>query len=149
MFEVADQNSDFRELWANFSRSGNQEEYYQGWIELQCARIPHVKGGVLVLRSEEQDAYTPVARWPAAKDILQPLVELAERVIDEDCGLVSDLALADVDVAEGMQHYGVAYPLKIEQKITGVIVVAVSVDRDKQLADAMENLQSGAHPPTG
>ena len=105
MFEVADQNSDFRELWASFSRSGNQEEYYQGWIELQCARIPHVKGGVLVLRSEEQDAYTPVARWPAAKDILQPLVELAERVIDEDCGLVSDLALADVDVAEGFRPF--------------------------------------------
>ena len=143
MSEIAEHNSDFRDLWANFSRSGNQDEYYQGWIELQCARIPHVKGGMLVLRSEEQDAYTPVARWPAAKGILPALLELADKVIEEDCGLVSDLSLPDVDVAEGMQHYGVAYPLKIDQKITGVIAVAVSVDRDKQLADAMENLQWG------
>jgi multidrug resistance efflux pump len=143
MFEVADQNSDFRELWANFSSSGNQEDYYQGWIELQCARIPHVKAGVLVLRTEEQDTFTPIACWPAGKDIFQPLIELAERVIDEDCGLVSDLVWPDVDRPEGFQHYGVAYPLKIDQQITGVISIAVCVDKDKQLADAMENLQWG------
>ena len=143
MYEVVDQNSDFRELWANFSRSGNQEEYYQGWIELQCARIPHVKGGVLVLRTDERDAFAPIACWPAGQDIFQPLVELAERVIDEDSGLVSDLVLPDVDGPEGFQHYGVAYPLKVDQQITGVISIAVCVDRDKQLADAMENLQWG------
>ncbi len=143
MLEVADQTSDFRELWANFSRSGNQEEYCHGWIELQCARIPHVKSGVLVLRTEERDAFTPIASWPAGKDIFQPLVELAERVIDEDCGLVSDLVLPDADGPEGFQHYGVAYPLKIDQQITGVISIAVYVDRDKKLADAMENLQWG------
>jgi len=62
-------------------------------------------------------------------------------VIDEDCGLVSDLALPDADGPEGFQSYGVAYPLKIDQQITGVISIAVYVDRDKQLADAMENLQ--------
>jgi multidrug resistance efflux pump len=143
MSEIAEQNTEYRELWASFSRSANQEQYYQGWIELQCARIPEVKSAVLVLQAEDRDAFTPVACWPAGKEASQALVELAERVIDEDCGLVSELASPDDAAPETRQYYGVAYPLKIDQQITGVISIAVYVDRDKQLADAMENLQWG------
>jgi len=144
MMNEAVQSSDYRELWAGFSRSGSQLEYCQGWLNLQCARIAHVRQGVLVLRDDDQQSvFSPVAHWPAGETAGAPLIDLADRVIAEDCGLVSQLATSVPENSPAARYYGVAYPLKVEQEITGVVAIAVGIEAEAELADAMENLQWG------
>jgi RND family efflux transporter MFP subunit len=131
-------------LWASFSSSDSQLEYCQGWLDLQCARIAHVRQGILVLRDDDQYlVFSPVAHWPVGEVADASLIDLADRVIVEDCGLVSQLATTTPENGPASQYYGVAYPLKVEQEITGVVAIAVGIEAETELADAMENLQWG------
>jgi len=145
MSEQTGWSSDYRDLWHRFSHSNNQLEYCQGWLDLQCARIQHARRGVLVLRTGEQvqDSFSPVARWPADQELSQPLVDLADRVIEEEFGLVSELETADASANAAHGRYGVSYPLKIDQQIAGIVSIAVAADQEQELADAMEKLQWG------
>jgi len=141
MVQQSDQSSAFRDLWSAFSRSGNQAEYCQGWLHLQCARIPHATRGVLLLRTgqEGSGSYSLAGCWPKAGAATSDIIALVDRAIEEKCGLVSEL---DSDDA---QHalYGVAYPLKIDQDIAGVVSVVIEAQEQHALAYAMEQLQWG------
>lgn len=145
MFQDSGQSSAFRDLWSVFSRSGNQAEYCQGWLNLQCARIPHATNGVLVLRTDQQEpgAYSLIGHWPETEEPPNDIVELVDRVIEEECGLVSELeGVPDRgDLQYGL--YAVAYPLRIDQKIAGVVSVAIKSQEESALAYAMEQLQWG------
>lgn len=145
MTEQGNWSAGYRDLWQRFSRSDNQAEYCQGWLDLQCARIPGARHGVLVLRTDERSdqAFHAVAHWPAQVELRQALIELAERVIDEEFGLVSEFGADQGQQRGDGREYGVAYPLKVDQRITGVISIGVAAGHEQELADAMENLQWG------
>ncbi|OQX32100.1 MAG: hypothetical protein B0D96_01255 [Candidatus Sedimenticola endophacoides] len=145
MLQTSSQGSEFSDLWSAFSRSGSQAEYCQRWLDLQCARIPYAKNAILLLRTEQHSAsnFTPIGQWPENGEALSAIVELADRVIEEQCGLVSDLdqqvTVDDIQV----DLYGVAYPLKVDQQIAGVVAVAIATRAESALAYAMEQLQWG------
>ncbi len=145
MQQTSDDSSEFRDLWVSFSQSASQAEYCQRWLELQCARIPYAKSGVLLLRadSEGNESYTVTGSWPASSEPQEAIAELADRVVDEQCGLVSDLEEQALINDIPMSLYGVAYPLKIDQQIAGIVAVAVAAGGDKALAFSMEQLQWG------
>ena len=139
------QASEYGQLWSAFSGSGNQAEYCQGWLDLQCARIPHSHSGVLLLRTDQNntDTYTAIAHWPIGRQTLRSLVDLANWVIDERSGLVSELDESSEAGNENSTLYGVAYPLKIDSQIAGVVAVAIDVQEPSSLAYAEEQLQWG------
>lgn len=144
MFQTSDKSSAFRDLWSAFSRSGNQAEYCQCWLNLQCARIPHATSGVLVLRTDQQESgvYSTLGHWPESDEPRDDIIELVDRVIEEECGLVSELEdLPDSDRQNSL--YAVAYPLRIDQDIAGVVSVAIETKEENALAYSMEQLQWG------
>lgn len=143
--ESTDRSSGFRELWTAFSGTANQNEYCQAWLDLQCARIDHALRATLILRTGEQesDAFEPVGVWPEAEELFPPLMELAERVIEEECGLVSEFEMPPGTEHKGLSTYTVGYPLKVEGEIAGVVAMAMGVKHERELAEAMEQLQWG------
>ncbi|MES9872453.1 MAG: efflux RND transporter periplasmic adaptor subunit [Candidatus Sedimenticola sp. 6PFRAG7] len=145
MLQSSGQSSEFSDLWSAFSQSGNQVGYCQGWLDLQCARIPYAQSAVLLLRTDQADSknFSAIGRWPNGDEPIPAILELAERVLDEQCGLVSELddiaTISDIQVS----LFGVAYPLKVDQQIAGVVSVAIGAQADSALAYAMEQLQWG------
>ncbi|MGE0484730.1 MAG: HlyD family efflux transporter periplasmic adaptor subunit [Gammaproteobacteria bacterium] len=127
-------SSDLQTLWHAFAHATNQQAYGQAWLDLQCARLPGTRAGVLVLAAQQDDsAFETVASWPAATAVPAALSALVEDAIDEACGLVGTLDAGT----------GIAYPLSIDGRVAGVVALAVDLDRDEQLAAAMERLQWG------
>jgi len=94
---------------------------------------------ILVVRGED-DAFRPVALWPAQASHLEQLSELVEHVIDDGSGFISPLAVDDADTGKA---YGVAYPVAQSGRLYAVVALALVVNSDQQLQKAMRQLQWG------
>ena len=123
---------DIRELWALFSAAKDRDQYCQGWLSLQCTRIPGVDVATLVLISPE--GLQPVALWPQGAEASQDLTDLIEEVIREGSGLVHSLP-------EG--RFGAALPVRMDDQMVGVIAARMSVDV-ANLSVVMEQFQWGS-----
>lgn len=122
------------ELWAAFSTACNADDYYHGWLGLQSGLIPGVVQSLLIVANEAQQ-FSPVAGWPQDNNDPVRLSDVVERVLEERCGLL-------VEIADSA-NYAIAYPLFIDEKLHGVVALEVHVAAEAQLQQAMEQLQWG------
>ncbi len=128
-------------LWASFSAAQSSEEFWNGWLALQCSFNRGVVQGVLVMAGA-QGAWNPVATWPATGGDPARLVEVCERVLDERCGLLLELEPAD-QTGGPIAHYGIGYPLLVDDQLQGVVALEIADLDQAQLTTAMEQLQWG------
>lgn len=129
-------------LWVRFTQASTQDEYFNGWLALQCSLIPNVIQGVLVMGQPDSGSFVPVSKWPEEEDA-ERLAEVSERALSERCGLLVELsrpAGADVSIT---RRYGAAYPILIDGCLHGVVAVEVAVRSQGQLTTLMEQLQWG------
>lgn len=130
-------------LWPHFTSAKNQDDYYRSWLALQCNLIPNIIQAILVMGDSGTDSFKPVSKWPEEGEDAERLAEISERAIGEQCGLLVELDISS-DVAVGSQpHYGVAYPIFIDDKPHGVIAAEVAARSQDQLKLVMEHLQWG------
>lgn len=122
------------ELWAAFSGACNEDDYYQGWLGLQSGLIAGVVQSVLIVANEAQQ-FSPVAGWPQEYNDPVRLSDVVERVLEERCGLL-------VEIADSA-NYAIAYPLFVDETLHGVVALEVQVTAEVQLQQAMEQLQWG------
>ena len=120
--------------WNRFAQAGTQDEYCRSWLALQCTLVEAAILGVVVLRDGDQAPYRPVAKWPEAGDGGERLAELAERVISERGGLL----------VESGPHYGMGYPILVDEVLLGVVVLEIEARGQVQLQGAMGQLRWGA-----
>jgi hypothetical protein len=140
-----DNYSEFKHnLWNQFISARNREEYFYHWLVLQCSLIPCAVQGVLFLFDPVKGAYAPVSKWPDDGQNPERLTEIAERVIEEKCGLLVELNQAGLTASAPLQHYGAAYPFFISGNLHGLVAIEIKPDREEQLAGAMGQLQWGA-----
>lgn len=130
----AEINQTTPELWAAFSSACNEEDYYQGWLGLQSGLIAGVVQSLLIVANEAQQ-FSPVAGWPQENNDPVRLSDVVERVLEERCGLLVEIADSD--------NYAIAYPLFIDEILHGVVALEVQVSAEAQLQQAMEQLQWG------
>jgi hypothetical protein len=95
------------------------------------------------MEDPNSDTYVPTTRWPEGKGEVEHLAEICERVLEERCRL-----LLEMDAASGVEvalrtHYGIAYPVLIDDALHGVAAVEVAVDSETLLKSAMAQLQGG------
>lgn len=118
----------------------NQSIDHQAWLELQCGLIGSAYAGLLVVADDDAQ-FKPVAVWPGASAGVSALTDVVEQVIEDGEGLVTNLPSQG-----GVQssHYGVAYPVRIDGRVSAVIAVAVSVGGESELSMVLHELQWGA-----
>ncbi len=121
-------------LWGAFTSARSEGEYYQSWLSLQSDSIVGAIQSLLIVRTEGEQ-FTPVAQWPELGVDPSTLSDVIERVLDEHCGLLTELATAN--------QYAVAYPVLIDEQLQGVIAFEVSVTEESELQSIMEKLQWG------
>lgn len=129
--------------WSALS-SSQSDEFFQGWLQLQCGFIPGAYCSVLALRrSDEQGQlasdFSPAALWPKATSDIEPLSELIENVITRNEGLVSNLNQPNQSDA-----FGVAYPIFVEQEVIAIVAVALVANDKNAIEFAMQQLQWGS-----
>lgn len=130
-------------LWTRFANAGSQDEYCRFWLALQCSLISTAIQGVIVLGDPESGSYTPVSKWPEEGEDPERLAEISERVLEERCGLLVELDIPAGQSASISSHYGIAYPVLIDDRLHGAIAVEVSADSEERLKSFMEHLQWG------
>ena len=134
--------------WAALS-SSQSDDFFQGWLQLQCGFIPGAYCSVLALRRTDEHGqlandFAPAALWPAASADIEPLSELIENVISRKEGLVINLAQSNQDDAASNIGYGVAYPIFIEQEMVAVVAVGLLATDKNAIEFAMQQLQWGS-----
>ena len=129
-------------LWAQFTSAGERDEYSRYWLTLQCTILANVIQGIVILAEPGKGAFSPSARWPEEGENPERLTEIAERVIEDKCGMLVELdqEKASQDKA---RSYGVAYPIYAGASFCGLVAIEVRAQSEEQLKYTMEQLQWG------
>lgn len=132
--------------WRAFSEATSPEAYAQSWLALQCLMIPGCSDGVVVLQKAGSQEFVPAAFWPAdEKRDRSHLAEVTERALREARALVNSREVPSVlDPDRSQLRYQLAYPIKVEGSLRGVVTVEVDQRPESQLESVMRQLQWGA-----
>jgi Barrel-sandwich domain of CusB or HlyD membrane-fusion/GAF domain len=125
---------DTPELWAEFTSACSEQEYYKSWLGVQSGFVTEAVQSLLVIGTVDQQ-FAPVAGWPEKGSDPQRLADVVERVLEEKCGLLVELPETTT--------YAIAYPLLVDEKLSGVVAMEIGVQNQLALRKAMEQLQWG------
>jgi len=131
-----------RALWAQFSEASSIESFCQSWLPIQCRLISGVLGGLVLLRSGEKSAYSPVAVWPDVRRQMDHLSGAAEKALNERRGILMthEAVLAD-GTRQERRH--VAFPIEVNKKLFGAVVLEVVPQSKANLEGLLRQLHWG------
>jgi RND family efflux transporter MFP subunit len=142
-FDLADaQRSELDLAWRRFGTASGPEEFCQSWLELQCRLISGVNDALVVLQKPGVETFAPLAFWPEGRRERRELGQIIERVLREGRGLLEPRAALGEPFDK--RNYLMAYPVRVDGQIRGVVGIDVAWRDDGQLQIAMRQLQWGA-----
>ena len=144
--DVADsQRAELDLTWRQFGSAANPEEFCRHWLALQCHMIGEVNNAVAVLQKPGTEAFAPLAFWPEGRRDLSHLAAVTERVLREGRGLVQPRESGVEESTHPHQpDYQIAYPIRLDGQVRGVVALDVAWREEAQLQAAMRQLQWGA-----
>lgn len=132
--------------WRAFSEAKTPEAYCQSWLTLQCLMIQGCTDAVVVLQKTGAQTFVPAAFWPVdeARD-RSHLAEVTERALREGRAVASSRQIPPApDASRTQSRHQIAFPIKIEGNLRGVVTVEVDQRVPAQLEGVMRQLQWGA-----
>lgn len=130
-------------LWSQFTSAVEREEYCLYWLTLQCAIIANVTQGIVILSDQAKENYSPAAKWPEKGANPERLTEIAERVIEDKCGMLVELDHEERARQDTVRSYGVAYPVFTGAIFCGLVALEVKAETEEELKYTLEQLQWG------
>ncbi len=151
-FQNKEQKMDIRdtrlaeqELWRRFTESATAAAFSQNWLFLQCLMLQNIRYGLLLLGPAERGPFSPVAVWPGPEHNVTHLAPSAERSLKERRGLLIHPVPGDSAGASSSGNIShVAYPIEVEGKLHGVVVLELRNASDDALQEVMRKLHWGA-----
>jgi len=131
------------DLWNEFISSRDNDEYCHNWINIQCSLISGAVQGVIFLADPVTGAFRPMSKWPGSGEDPERLREIAERVIEQKCGLLVELGASGASGSSQRHSFGAAYPFFMDGQMKGLVAVEVLADTEETLSHAMGQLQWG------
>lgn len=139
------QRSALDQTWRQFGTADNPEEFCRHWLALQCHAIGEVNDAVIVLQKPGTETFAPLAFWPETSGDRSHLAEITERALREGRGTVQAReALAGGAPLPDRPDYQLAYPLRLDGKVRGVVGMDVAWRNESHLQVAMRQLQWGS-----
>ncbi|MBM9518793.1 HlyD family efflux transporter periplasmic adaptor subunit [Desulforhopalus vacuolatus] len=123
------------ELWQSFVEADSEEEYFQSWLSLQINIVGNAALQGLMVVQRGDSSFSPVAAWSESGLSPERLSGVVERVIEEQVGLL-------VEMAEP-ERYAAAYPVLIDDALFGVVALELRAHQPQELQLAMRQLQWG------
>lgn len=130
-------DSDNLALWQSFVNPSSDNDFYQSWLSLLCKQIDEIKTGVLLLQFGDTKTFSPVAIWPLGRKELTHFGSIAQRALTEGRGIIE---------SDNESHTQLlAYPIKVEERLIGVVVV----EADTDIEPGHANIQRALYWNTG
>lgn len=131
------------QAWKQFADARSAEDFCGSWLTIQCQIIGGVADGVVVLQKPGSKALAPVAFYPDVKRDRSHLAEITERALREGRGVVNSVIATEAsDVA--LPHCQLAYPVRIDGQLRGVVGLDLEYRSEAKLRSAMRDLQWGS-----
>ncbi len=130
-------------LWKKITEASTEQDFCQSWIRLQCRIINNASGGVVVLGDPDAGHYAPVAFWPKGLRERKHFAKIIEEALKQDKGVVLKSESDDSDLSD-VENIHIAYPVRVDSEIHGVVAIEVTRQPDEQMQSAMRQLQWGA-----
>ncbi|MBC2714896.1 MAG: HlyD family efflux transporter periplasmic adaptor subunit [Desulfobacteraceae bacterium] len=128
-------------LWNNLQHSDSEPLFCQSWIQLQCSMIQGIFRAVVLWQVPEKAHLSPIAFYPDNQGNYEHYKKITETVIREKKGVV----IREKDEKESAEkfHFQLGYPVQVEDKLYGVVVLEVSIQEKLSLQANMRKLQWG------
>jgi RND family efflux transporter MFP subunit len=133
----------YEQAWRQFAQQQGVEEFCSSWLVIQCHAVGGVSDGVVVLQKPGTKSFAPVAFYPENPRDRTHLARVSERALKEGQGVAQPGAPAGEGETQG-QSYQLAYPVRLDGEIRGVVGVEIAWRPEARLQAAMRELQWGA-----
>ena len=144
-FELGEaQRGDVDVAWRAFGTASTPEQFCRSWLDLQCHLVGGVIDGVVVLQKPGVATFAPLAFWPEEGGDRSHLTEITERALREGRGIVQPRGAEAGAPASQRPDLQLAYPVRVDGRIRGVVSLSLSWRDEKQLQAAMRQVQWGA-----
>lgn len=128
-------------LWQQLSDAETDEDYCLSWLRLQCRMIDNVHQGMVLMGPADTGPFLPLAFWPEATPTPQLFDNVAQRVLRERKGVVVRFQ-ADIP-AEVPDRFHLGYPVKIDNRLHGVVALDLAHRTPEKLQSTMRQVQWG------
>ena len=122
-------------LWGAFVSADNAADFCRSWLSLQCAQVSEVRAALLLLE-QGSGTFVPAGVWPSEQTDVTYLAPGAQQCLGERRGLIQR-GQADALVV-------VAYPVEIDGRVHGAVVLDVAERPDDALQTVLRQLHWGA-----
>lgn len=130
--------------WKQFGAAATPEEFCQHWLALQCHIIAGVNDGVVVLQKPGTETFAPLAFWPEGRRDRSHLAGATEQALREGRGVAQPRTAGTGSALPHQPDYHLAYPVRIDGKVRGVVAIEIHWREEAQLQLAMRQLQWGS-----
>ena len=138
------QRTELDQVWRQFSSAATPEEFCHGWLALQCHAIGDVNDAVVVLQKPGTETFAPLAFWPDGRRDRSHLTEIAEQALRKARGVVQPRRTGQVSSLPQQPDYQIAYPIRLDGAMRGVVALDVTWRDEIRLQAAMRQLQWGS-----
>jgi len=121
-------------LWDDYAAAQSADAHYQAWLALQCAGIPGVVRGVLVLGAPDTGPFSPASVWPADQAPSPLLAQIADRTIEE----------RRAQIVQGTPFCVVTSPVVVDGHMHGLVAVETSLQHESELHAVLDLLRWGS-----
>jgi len=134
----------YEQAWRQFAQAQDSAEAFcRHWLVIQCHAIGGVSDGVVVLLKPGTKSFVPVAFYPEAPKDRARLARVSERALQEGQGVVEPAPQEGQD-EEGEPPLQLAYPVRVDGEIRGVVGMQIAWRPEPRLQGAMRELQWGS-----
>jgi len=128
------QRAELDQAWRRFGAASDPEQFCRSWLAVQCQLIGGAQQGIVVLQKPGVETFAPLAYWPEGSRDRTALAEVVERALQGGRGLVEPRG----------PDFRLAYPVRVDGRIRGVVGLEISGRDELALQAAMRQLQWGA-----
>ena len=133
----------YEQAWRQFAQHQSAEEFCSSWLLIQCHHVGCVSDGVVVLLKPGTKSFAPVAYYPENPRNRAHLAKISERALQDGRGVVETLELP-AEGGAGSPRYQLAYPVRLDGEVRGVVGLDIASRSEVQLQAAMRDLQWGS-----
>ena len=133
----------YDQAWRRFAGEQSPEEFCRSWLLIQSHLIGGVSDGVVILSKPGTSTFAPVAFYPENPANRAHLGRISERALREGRGVIEPQTATQPENAPG-PRYQLAYPVRVDGKLQGVIGVDIDWRPESRLQAAIRDLQWGS-----
>jgi RND family efflux transporter MFP subunit len=130
----------YEQAWAQFAQQRTPEEFCASWLVIQCHAIGGVSDGVVVLQKSASSDFAPLAFYPEKPRDRTRLARVTESALKAGKGIAEPVKTTDTQPP----RYQLAYPLRLDGQVRGVVGLDIEPRPEAQLQAAIRNLQWGS-----